>query len=59
MNECLEKDLTSAGPDVKFVTIFLLSKCLLNRSDVPSGWSLEAADFVNKVYLIAFNNAYR
>lgn len=36
----------------------ILSKQIqIKKNEIPKGWSLEAADFINKVKMIALNNS--
>ena len=47
------------GKDRKEIKNKMIAKQIqLKRSDVPSGWSYEAADFINKVALSLFTESY-
>ena len=39
-----------------FATTFYQNKCKIRRNEIPKGWSLEAADFINKTIQRKPNN---
>ena len=49
MNECLAKDHIEARIGKQLEIIFLQNKLKLNKHQVPQDWSIEAADFINRL----------
>ncbi len=36
----------------------LAKQVQIKKNEIPEGWSLEAADFVNRVYIYNFNHIF-